>query len=135
MPDSLNEKANGSALDMLLRVKSPALVKNKRNIQARAHLPLTVAKENEAAKIPGRPSYKIFTVTFPYLQHIHELKVMKVSRDYAFPIYKFVLSSAMKSNAWVCWLQRQSKTWRLLLGNDVDEILIAAICSAIYSQE
>jgi hypothetical protein len=44
MPDSLNEKANGCALDILLRVKSSALVKNKRNIQARAHLPLTVAK-------------------------------------------------------------------------------------------
>lgn len=126
-PGSLYEESNGTALDRLSRVKRIA--------QPRVHLPLTVTNQNEPAKIPGGPSYQIFTITFPYLQHIHELKVMKVSRDYANPIYKFVLSSAMKNKGWVCWLERQSKTWRLLLGNDIDEMLIAAICSAIDFQE
>jgi hypothetical protein len=87
-------------------------------------------KPNRSEIEPG-PFYKTFTISFHYLKRFHRLTVMKVSRAYAGPIYKIVLSSALKSNGWVCWLQQQSKSWSLLLGNGIDEKLIATIGLAI----
>lgn len=135
MPASLYEKLNGSAPDIKSGGKITVIVKNKPTVQTRVNLPLADAKPIEAPTIPGRPSYRIFTITLLYLQQLHQLKVMKVSRDYGSPIYKIVLSSTLNSNGWVCWLQQQSKNWHLLLGNDIDETLIAAIGSAIGFDE
>jgi hypothetical protein len=81
----------------------------------------------------SRPLYITFAIRFRYLQQFHQLRVMKIIRNYDSPIYKIVLSSALKTNGWICWLKRQSKSWHLILGNGIDEKLIAAISSAIGS--
>jgi hypothetical protein len=77
------------------------------------------------------PLYQTFTINCYYLKQVHRLRVMKVMRCYDSPIYKVVLSSAVKSSGCACWLQEQSKSWNLLLGNEIDKKLIAAISSAI----
>jgi hypothetical protein len=98
----------------------------------------TIVKDNrlnEAEEIQAGPLYKTFAVTFHYLRRFHQLKVMKVSRSYDNPIYKVVLSSALKSNGRICWLKRQPKKWSLLLGNSLNRKLIATIGLAIECQE
>ena len=107
MQDSLYETAKGGAL-----------VTNKKTVQP-----------------ASRPLYKTFAITFHYLQQFHQLGVMKVMRPYDSPIYKVVLSSVLKSDGWICWVKRQSKTWSLLLGNSIDEKLIATIGLAIECHE
>jgi hypothetical protein len=94
LPGVLYGKLNGPAPDRLSRQKRPAPVKNKR-IQARVDPTFRSAKPDDMAKMPIGPSYKTFTITFYYSQQFHYLKVMKVTRNYASPIYKVALSSAI----------------------------------------
>jgi hypothetical protein len=111
------------------------IVKDKKLMQTNAGLFTPRAEPNEAGEIKAEPFYKTFTITFHYLQQFHQLRVMKVMRPYDSPIYKIVLSSALKCNGWICWLKRQSKTWSLLLDNSIDEKLIATIGLAIEWHE
>jgi hypothetical protein len=41
----------------------------------------------------------------------------------------------MKSNSYICWLEQGKSNWALLLGDDIDKKLIAAISLAIERQE
>jgi hypothetical protein len=135
MSGSLHTKSNGSEPDIISTAKAPAVGKNKKTISVRLIRAMPAAQPNEAINVEAGPYYKTFTITFYFLKRFHQLKVMKVSRGYASPIYKIVLSSAMKTNSWVCWLQQQAGTWHLLLGNHIDEKLIATISLAIECQE
>jgi hypothetical protein len=126
----LYKKSNGFKVDILSGRKSPALVKNKKPVPASTELLLTGAKPNKTGL-----SYETFTIVFFHLERSLQSKVLKVSRGYRNPIYKIVLSTAIQGNGSSCWLEKQSQTWSLSLGNGIDKKLIAAICSAIECQE
>ncbi|HEX3935755.1 MAG TPA: hypothetical protein VHW43_13815 [Puia sp.] len=128
------EKYNRSAPNVVPREKCSALVRNKLKFQVRLDH-ISPGIQPNGSEIQPAAFYKTFTITFHYLKRFHRLKVMKVSRAYAVPIYKIVLGSALKSNSWICWLQHQSKSWSLILGNDMDEKLLATIGLAIEDHQ
>ena len=136
MSGILYEKPNGSPVDILSRENHAPHVKNKHNVQAGTDCQSRGANPNAPTKTQTGPFYKTFTIGFYYSRQFHQLKVMKVTRHYDSPIYKVVFSSALKSNGLVCWLQQQkSNTWCLVLGNGINEKLIAAISAAIEFHE
>jgi hypothetical protein len=80
-------------------------------------------------------SFKIFPITFSYLQQLCYTKVLKVVYGPDESIYKVVLRSQVSPCAYVCWLQLRPEGWSLLLGDGLDQQLISAIASAILTQE
>ncbi|QQL49470.1 hypothetical protein [Mucilaginibacter ginkgonis] len=83
---------------------------------------------------PAKKANGIFTITFSYEQNLHRTQVQSTQSGYGTPVYKVALSSSLNPESNICWLQRNTDGWKVLLGTNMDAKLIDALTAAIEQQ-
>ncbi|WP_394772445.1 hypothetical protein [Mucilaginibacter sp.] len=76
---------------------------------------------------------EIFAITFHYSQRSFYTKVLKITYRDQSCLYKVMLPSQCRSETSMCWLMPSPQGWRLILGEVMDEKLLAVITSGIES--